>query len=234
VELGYSLEHFTTDIPDPQAGFGGINARISDSLRVSATVQHQRKFSVDDTRGGGGIEWLARRNVRVHAGALFGADADVLPRADGYGGIAYQYGRATWTFDIRVADFDLLRVNVAGGGWRFALPQQSAIWVNYYRFATDYEAARSDVVHSWVLGGSGRVTAEWTLGAEYTRGPDQLHMLTIDRTGEFEADTFSAIADFRLTPMFSLDARYDYQVRPNPFGDDPRVHRATVRGIQRF
>ena len=231
LELGYLLEHFNVDgLRDPQAGSAKINGRVSESVRVSGIVQHQRKFSRSETRGGGGIEWALRHNFRLHAGALFGGDAQILPRADGYGGLAYTRGPATWSFDVRVADFDQILVNVAGGGLRLALPEGSAAWVRYYRFDTDYPAARSDIVHSWVLGASGRVTPTWTLGLEYTRGPDRLDMLTVDVTGPFETNTISPFVDFRLTPMLSLDGRYDYQARP----EDLRVHRGVVRLIQRF
>jgi YaiO family outer membrane protein len=231
VELGYVLEHFNVDdLRDPQAGLFGINGRVSESVRVSGVVQHQRKFSRSETRGGGGVEWKLRHDLRLHAGALFGGDAQILPRADGYGGLAYTNGRVTWSFDLRVADFDEIRVNIVGGGLRFALPDASAMWVRYYRFDTDYLAARSDIVHSWVLGASGRVTPQWNLGLEYTRGPDQLYLLTLDRTGEFETNTISPFADFRVTRMLSVDARYDYQARPQ----DLRVHRAVIRLVQRF
>ena len=91
---------------------------------------------------------------------------------------------------------------------------ETSAWVNYYRFATDYPVGLADIVHSWALGTSGHPSPGWTLGVEYTRGPDQLEMLTIDRTGVFEANTYSAFAEFLLTPMFSGQARYDYQDRP--------------------
>lgn len=231
VEVGYLLEHFNVeDLRDPQAGTGGFNARLTETLRLSGVVQHQRKFSRSETRGGGGIEWAIRHNLRLHGGALVGGDAQIFPRADGYGGLAYTAGRVTWSFDVRVADFDQTLVNLAGGGWRFAVTPDSSIWIRYYRFDTDYQEARSDIVHSWVLGGAGRVSPAWSLGFEYTRGPDQLEMLTLDRTGEFEANTFSPFADFRFTPMLSLDARYDYQTRPF----DLRVHRAVLRLVSRF
>ena len=230
VELGYSIEHFDVDVTDPQAGMGTVNAAVSDEVRVSGTVQHQRKFSRSETRGGGGVEWQPRRSLRVHAGALFGGDARILPRADGYGGIAYAHGRATWSFDVRVADFDDTNVNVAGAGLRVAPRRSSAVWVRYYRFDTDYAAGRSDIVHSWVAGASGRVAPDWTLGVEYTHGPDHLEILTIDRTGAFDANTVAVFADFRLAPMLSLDLRYDYQSRP----EEVQVHRGTVRLVQRF
>jgi YaiO family outer membrane protein len=234
VEVGYIFDHFNTDIPDPQAGFGGINARVSDSFRVSATVQHQRRFSISETRGGGGVEWMPSRSLRLHGGAMFGGDAAILPEVDTYGGLAYAVGRATWTFDLRIADFDQISVNIAGGGLRLALPQQGAVWAKYYRFDTDYQSARSDVVQSWVLGASGRITPGWTFGGEYTRGPDQLYLLTIDKTGPFEANTISVFSDFRLTPMLSIDARYDYQALPDTVDDDVSVHRGTFRLVQRF
>ena len=230
VELGYFFEHFNTDIPDPQAGFGTLNLRISDSLRVSGTAQHHRKFSESETRGGGGIEWMLHRSLRVHAGVLVGGDAAILPESDVYGGLGYQFGRATWTFDVRVAEFSAVTAKIGGGGLQVALPQRSAVWVKYYRFDTDYAQQSSDIVHSWVLGGVGRPKPKWQLGVEYTRGPDQLDFLTIDRLGRFDTNTYSVFTDYQFTPMFSGEARYDYQDRPG----DLRVHRAGLRIVHRF
>jgi YaiO family outer membrane protein len=231
VEVGYQFEHFNTDIPNPQAVFGTVNGRLSESLRVSGTVQYQRRFSRNEARGGAGVEWMVNRNLRVNGGALFSGDAQILPDVDGYGGIAYTAGRATWSFDLRVAQFDGADVNVGTGGLRLALPRNAAAWIRYSRFDTDYELQTSDdIVHAWVLGASGRVNREWTLGAEYTRGPDQLEMLTVDRIGPFEANTMSGFAEFFINPLTSFAARYDYQARP----DEVRVHRAGVRLIHRF
>jgi YaiO family outer membrane protein len=230
VELGYALEHFNSDIPDPQTGSGSLNARLSDSVRLSGTVQHQRKFSRSETRGGGGVEWALRHNLRVQGGLLIGNDLEIFPKTDGYGSLAYTKGRATWSFNLRVADFQAADVTVGGGGLRVALPQQSAVWVNYYRFDTDYEFSPSDIVHSWAIGGAGRPRPEWLLGGEYTRGPDQLDMLTADRIGRFETNTYSAFSEFFFSPMTSAVARYDYQDRPF----DVRVHRLSIRLVQRF
>jgi len=231
LELGYFLEHFNIeDTPDPQAATGTVNLRVNDRLRVAGTVQHERKFSVNETRGGGGVEWQLRPAVQLHGGALVGGDGLILPKVDGYGGVNYRRGRATWSFDLRFAEFANVDVQIGGAGLRLALPRQTSAWVNYYRFATEYPVGLADIVHSWALGTSGHPSPGWTLGVEYTRGPDQLDMLTIDRTGEFEANTYSAFVDFLLTPMFSAQARYDYQDRP----EDVRVHRAIFRVVHRF
>jgi YaiO family outer membrane protein len=230
VELGYFFEHFNVeDTPDPQAGFGTLDFRASEDLRVSGTVQHERKFSESETRGGAGVEWLAGPSVRLRAGALFGGNV-VLPKSDGYGGIDYTKGRATWSFDLRFAAFEDADVEIGGAGLEIRPVRDITGWVKYYRFATDYETGLSDVVHSWVLGMSGRPDPRWLLGVEYTHGPDQLEMLSIDRLGLFDANTYSVFTDFQLTPMFSAQARYDYQDRPESL----RVHRATLRVVHRF
>ena len=231
VEVGYFLEHFNQDdTPDPQAGFGGVNLRVNDALRVSGTVQYERKFSNSEARGGAGIEWHLTPGLEVHGGALIGDDGLVLPKVDGYGGINYRRGRATWSFDLRFAEFESVDVQIGGAGLRLALTKKTDAWARYYRFSTDYPAGLSDIVHSWVLGTSGHPAPEWTIGAEYTRGPDQLEMLTIDQTGTFETNTYSGFVELLLTPMLSVQGRYDYQDRPA----EVRVHRATFRLVHRF
>jgi tetratricopeptide (TPR) repeat protein len=231
IDLGYLFEHFNQDdTRDPQAGFGGVNVHVNDRLRVAGTVQHERHFSLSETRGGGGIEWQPTAALQVHTGVLIGEDGLVLPKVDGYGGVNYRQGIATWSFDLRFAEFAAVDVQIGGAGLRLALPRQTAAWARYYRFSTDYEVGLSDIVHSWVLGTSGRPGPGWTLGAEYTRGPDQLEMLSIDRTGTFETNTYSGFLEVLLTPMVSAQARYDYQDRPQ----DVRVHRGTVRLAFRF
>ncbi len=231
LELGYFFEHFNLeDVPNPQAGTGAVNLRVNERLRVVGLVQHQRRFSQSETRGGGGIEWQLTPAVQLHGGALVGGDALILPKVDGYGGVSYTRGRATWSFDLRFAEFENVDVQVGGPGLRLALPRQISAWAKYYRFATDHPIGLSDIVHSWALGTSGHPAPGWTLGVEYTRGPDQLDMLTIDRIGAFEANTYSGFLEILLTPMFSAQARYDYQDRP----DEIRVHRAILRAVHRF
>ena len=230
VEGGYLFEHFDDDQPNTNGAFGTVNARVSEALRLSGTVQFVRRFSSNETRGGGGAEWTVTRNFRVYGSALFGGDVLEFPTVDAFGGVSYRAGRATWSFDMRLADFDQADVNVGRGGLRIALPRESAFWVNYYRFDTDYEFAPSDIVQSWALGASGRVNRHFLVGAEYTRGPDRLDMLTVDRIGAFEADTISGFAEFFLTPMASVHARYDYQSRPG----DIHMQRVLVHLAHRF
>jgi hypothetical protein len=55
-------------------------------------------------------------------------------------------------------------------------------------------------------------------------------MLTIDQTGTFETNTYSGFIELLLTPMLSVQGRYDYQDRPA----EVRVHRATFRLVHRF
>jgi tetratricopeptide (TPR) repeat protein len=63
LEFGYFFEHFNEDIPDPQAGFGSVDVRLNEQFRVSGTVQHERKFSQSETRGGAGVEWRSGPSI---------------------------------------------------------------------------------------------------------------------------------------------------------------------------
>ena len=231
VELGYFLEHFNVeDTPDPQAGSGLIDVRVNEALRLSGIVQHQRKFSQSETRSGAALSWLVRPRTTLHAGVLFGGDTLIFPKTDGYGGISHTRGRATWTFDLRFAEFEEVGVQIGGAGLGIALPRNSSVWAKYYRFSTDNDVTLSDIVHSWVLGVGGHPKPQWSVGAEYTHGPDQLEMLTIDRIGEFETNTYSVFTEYLLTPMFSVRGRYDYGDRP----EHVRVHRASAKLVHRF
>jgi hypothetical protein len=55
-------------------------------------------------------------------------------------------------------------------------------------------------------------------------------MLTIDRLGAFESNTYSTFVELLVRPMLSVHARYDYQDRPS----EVRVHRAGLQLIRRF
>ncbi len=75
-------------------------------------------------------------------------------------------GGATWSLDLRFAGFQEVDVQIGGAGLELALADRTDGWVKYYRFSTDYEVGSSDVVHSWVLGVSGRPDSRWLFGVE--------------------------------------------------------------------
>jgi tetratricopeptide (TPR) repeat protein len=81
LEAAYDFERFSTDAPDTHAGTVEVNMRAGEAIRLFGAGQHIRKFDLDEDRGGGGIEWFARRNVHLRAGILFGGDL-VLPGVD--------------------------------------------------------------------------------------------------------------------------------------------------------
>ena len=56
-------------------------------------------------------------------------------------------------------------------------------------------------------------------------------MLTIDQTGAFETNTYSGFVELLLTPMLSVQGRYDYQDRP---AEVRRPSRARFRLVHRF
>lgn len=230
IEAAYVFEDFNRDVSATHAGDLTLNARVNDALRVFVTGQRQRKFSQIENRGGGGVEWAVRRNLRVRAGSLFASDTIVLPRGDAFASVDADAGRATWTFMGRYAQFDAARFWAAGPGVLVRLPRGLDVQGSYFRSQTRPEAGDPIGVNSGSVGLSAAVSSRARVTGTYTRGIDHLEWLTADRLGPFTANTWSAALDVRASRLLSFALAYDYQDRP----DAVRVHRAGVRLTQRF
>jgi hypothetical protein len=69
----------------------------------------------------------------------------------------------------------------------------------------------------------------WARGG-YVRGVEDFENFSIDRVGEFRANTATAALQILLPSLTSIVGRYDYQWRP----DDVRMGRASIALIQAF
>ena len=235
VELGYDLQHFNVDLlNDTHTGSLELNLRVSDTFRVLGLVQTHRNVLDDyETRGGAGIEWLPSGNLGFRIGAVAGADMAELPSADIFGALTSKHGRATWTFDLRYADFDGASLIIGGAKLDFALTPRVTGYTAYSRGQTRYadEFFLEDVTSdNFTLGASSRLGRRGAGFVEYTRGIDRLDWLTIDRIGAVDANTLSVGASYNVTPFVTLTGRYDHQSRP----EDISVQRGSGRLIFRF
>jgi tetratricopeptide (TPR) repeat protein len=231
VELGYDLQHFNTSRSDSHTGTLEVNARVKDTLRVFALGQTHRNFLDDyETRGGGGIEWMPTGNVWVRAGVSGGSGTVELPKVDVFGSVLAQRRRATWTFDLRYADFEGADIVIGGPMLALAFTPRVTGYVAYHRGHTrvDFgESLTSDNVTLGVMSALGRRASGF---AEYRRGIDRLDWLTVDRILANEANTLSLGASYDVTPFVTVHGRFDHQSRP----DDVTVQRGTGRLIFRF
>ncbi len=231
IEAGYIFESFDHDVPATHAGDVSLNLRAGDGLRLVATVQRQRKFAAVEDRGGGGFEFAARPGVRVRGGALFARDTIVLPRADVFGSMAVDAGRATWSAASRFAHFGGADFWMGGPGVLVRLPRGIETHASYFRGVTRPGSGPSVGVNSGTIGLSAALTRRVRVTGEYTRGIDHVELLTVDRLGLFHANTWSGALDVWASRLLSFSLTYDDQDgRP----DALHVRRAGIRLIQRF
>lgn len=231
VEGTYYFEHFNVDVPDTHSGMLEVNARVSDSVRLFADGQYQRKFSRDENRAGGGIEWLAHRSVHVRAGALFGSNTEILPDADASVDVEYYRRRVAWLGGVRYLHFTDTSSVVVSPGVTFGPNDRLALTLRYYRSQTQFRNLSGDAGNN---GFSARATARAArrvrVNAGYVRGYEGLSIITFERLTELSADTVTGGIRFDPVPMSSIAATYEYQWRD----DSTRVGTLFLTFVQRF
>jgi YaiO family outer membrane protein len=230
-EATYNFERFSTDAPDTHAGTIEVNGRASDSVRVFGGYQHLRKFSRDEDRGGGGLEWVARRDIRLRAGGLFGGNTLVLPEADALVSLDYYRTRVAWLASIRYLRFDTSSTFLWSPGLTVTLNDRLAFTLRYYHSESDFEDFRAVTGHdgySFVV--TGRVGRRLWINGGYARGFEGLAIITSERTSQFGADNLSAGVRFDATPFTTIAGAYEHQWREA----DTRVATAMFHLIQRF
>lgn len=230
LELGYDFQHFNTLHDDTHTGTIEVNARLEDTLRVFAKGQTHRAFDDFENRGGGGVEWLAHRNVWLRAGALFGGGTLELPSLDIFGTIRHTGRRAQWGFDLRFVDFEGANLWIGGPTLAVKLNDRVTGYAEYHRGRTQIEFGNSTTSDSVTLGVRSRIGQRGSGMVEYRHGIDRLEWLTLDRLFADDANTISVGGAFDVTPFVAVGARVDHQSRPA----DESVQRLSGRLIFRF
>jgi YaiO family outer membrane protein len=228
VELGYDFQRFDPSAGDFQAGRVEINARLNESVRLVARGQVLRHEGEDESRGGAGVEWLVRPDLRLRAGAQRGSDVFWLPEVDAYADARLARGRAYWTLRIHFFDFDGADMWIGGPGLAYDITPRATVRAEYLRGRTRIAAGDAETTDSGTIGIDGRIHDRFTASASYSRGIDRLDWMTLDRIAAGTANTLSLEGSADLTPFISFGAGYDLQERPG----DLRIHRA--RGLLTF
>ena len=231
VEAGYQFEHYSTPTPDSHIGSLEVNVRASDRVRAFGRAQHQRKFSLVETRGGGGVEWLATPAVQVRASGLFSHDTVVLPHADATIEFDVAQNRVTWIGAVRHLRFadSLAWIGSAGGAWTWR--DRTTATLRYYYSHTDFDASGEDEGNNSVtVQLAHRALPPLWLYAGYARGYESFETVSADRLQQRGADTVSAGFSWRLTAMSSLSAAVEHQRRD----DSSHLTIGSLSVIRRF
>ena len=224
-------EQFNGGTPDSRSGEVRVNYRLRETLRVSGRGQVQRKFGVSEERGGGGVEWRWRPDVALHGQVLVGRGNLVMPEGDYLGEIAYTYQAATWSAAVRYFDFT---------GAKTTLVTPAVSWLASERLTVDLRYAMSwsesntllngEAGHSMQLRGDYRLYPRLSIQAGYSGGIEDFETFSIDRTGDFRANTAMGGLRLHLPTLTSIAGGYERQWREQGIS----MGRVTVALQQRF
>lgn len=228
---GFS-EHFNDDsTPDTRSGELAINYRVNDTLRVTGRGQVQRTFSVSDERGGGGVEWQWKPAVTLRGHALIGPDARVIPEGDYLGEIDYTIRQTSWTGSVRYLDFDGARVHLISPAVSWMASERLSMGVRYALSLTESNTLLPRTGgHSVHVRGAYRYYPRLWITAGYAGGVENFDTFSIDKIGDFRANTLSGGARFDLESLTSIVGAYEHQWRARGL----HMGRVTVSLAQRF
>jgi len=207
-------EQFSGGTPDSTGGDLTVNVRLSERLRVLGRGHAQRKFSVSEQRGGGGVEWRWRPSTTLRTHLLLGPGNLVMPEGDFLGELDYTYGPAVWTATVRYFDFTGARTTFLSPGVAWPATDRISIALRYAMSFTETSASKGvEVGHSAQLRGSYRFLRRLFLQVGYAAGVEEFENFSIDRIGDFRANTVTGGVRLDLPTLTSIAAGYEQQWR---------------------
>lgn len=231
VEMLGFFESFDFGVSDTWSGEVEINLRAADGFRAFARGQQQRKFDETENRAGGGFEWRPHRRVTVLTRAMLAPGALVLPESDVLGEMSYARRRLELAASARYADFDAARVWVLSPGLTWWFGDRLAVTARYFRSETTFaDAGGTSGNDSGLVRVRVRPWPRVWVHASYASGTESFETLSLDRLGEFRADTAGGGFQIDLPSLTTFAGAYEFQWRDN----DTRMTRVTVTLVQRF
>ena len=223
-------EEFSGTTPS-HSGDVSLNVRLTDAVRLSGRGQMQRKFDVDDARGGAGVEWRWTPAMTIVAQALIGPGNRVLPQGDVLGGVNYTAGPVSVLGSVRYFDFEGAQVTTLSPAIAFWPTERLSLGFRYALSMTETPLfTRTSMGNTAQVNGSYQMFPRVWINLGYARGVEDFEHFSIDQIGPFNANTGSAGLRVDLPWLTSLVGTYERQQRQ----DDTTMNRVTVGIAQRF
>lgn len=232
IEIRDTNERFNNVTPDARIGDIALNIRLSDAVRIIGRGQVQRRFALDERRGGGGLEWRVHPQTLLRGQALVGPDNVVTPESDFLAEVEHTYAGATWFGTIRHFRFN-------GTTTTFISPAVDWMATDRLSFGLRYALSFTEIgtLVSWEAGQSVhvrpvyRISPRVWLQAAYAVGVENFDDFAIDRVGDFRAQTLAGGIRINLPILTAISANYERQFWRR---DDVDLHRVTLSLSQRF
>jgi YaiO family outer membrane protein len=233
LEATYFNEVFSEEIDQTQSADVALNFRVTDRLRAFGRGQQERRFSETDQRGGGGLDYRVDRPwltaLQVHA--MVGPGNLILPEVETGFGFGWSGRKVSLTALGTLFHFDSSQMWAFGPAIRVAFTDNVALSASLMRTLTEFAGAQELVGDSAGKISLGfRIHPRLWLEAGYAGGIEDFDRVTIDRLGEFGANTVSGTARLDLRSLTTIVGTYEYQ----QIEDNTEMGRFTLRFIQRF
>ena len=227
---GFS-EQFSGSTPDSRSGDLMVNYRVSETLRVVGRGQAQRKFGMSEQRGGGGLEWRWSPGVTLRGQVLVGPGNLVMPEGDYHGEVEFTRGPATWTAAVRYFDFTGARTSLLSPAVSWFASERLSFGLRYATSWSESNTLRSGASgNSAHLRGSYRLYRRVWIDAGYAAGVEDFENFSVDRIGDFRANTVAGGVRIDLPTLTSVVGNYERQWRTGGV----ELGRVTVSLRQRF
>jgi hypothetical protein len=187
---------------------------LNDQLRVIARGQMQRKFGQSEYRAGGGAEWRLGSFVALRGHAIVGLDNAIMPEGDYLGELEYADHRMTWTFGVRSFDFTGARTTVFSPAVSWPVSERLIVGLRYAVSRTETNPfLESQTGHSAHARADYRMLRRTWLLAGYAAGVEDFENFSVDRIGDFRANTASGGIRVDLPTLTSVIGTYEHQWR---------------------
>jgi Tfp pilus assembly protein PilF len=223
-------EDYNGSTPTTRGEDLAVNYRLSDGVRAIGRWQVERKFSRNENRGGGGVEWRWTPWGTLTGQVLVNDNNRVLPQRDYLARVDYGYHRATYTAALRYFDFFGANTTMFSPGVTIALTPRWTFGAKY-AFTTSDTASRSSVEGNTVdLRAAHEILPRLWLRGGYIRGIENFDQFSIDHIGDFRANTANAGVQLLFPSLTSIVVNYDYQKREN----NVKMQRLNIGLVQAF
>jgi YaiO family outer membrane protein len=231
IEIRGANEQFDTTTPDTTGGDVALNIRVSDALRVIARGQVQRKFALTEERGGGGLEWRVKPGTILRGQVLIGPDNQVMPEGDVLGEVEHTFRGVTWMGTLRHFTFDGTNTTFISPAVEWMPTDRLSVALRYALSFTDSSTASKQAGQSFHVRPLYRINPRISIQGAYAAGVEDFENFSIDRVGDFRAQTLAGGIHFNLPLLTTIVANYERQFWRS---DDVNVGRATLSLLQRF
>lgn len=214
VTIGYGYDNFSFASAG-NMGYARLGY-VGDLTLISIQYEQWNRFGQHVNRPGLSFSRRFRERWWLRGAAVWAPGATVLPEQDYTAGFSRSFLQAAVLgADYRYLRFVTARVNVLSPSFEYYLKKPVWLRAAYYRSWTAFRSITSlDSANNSFLVQYNQQATKWLVAhLGYARGNESFLNLSIDRLGKFQANTYIAGLEFKLSPTLSLGPSYEYQRR---------------------